>query len=108
MGKIISSRNAIIFTAFISIVLLVGGTIWKVQNESLQRSMTVVSKRITEGFQKCHFDDVCQKSQITLGELIHLGYAKEEVNPETKLYYSHDSIVRKDENNNYFFEEEAL
>ena len=96
MGKILSSRNVIVFTILAILVLLVGGTIWKVQSDSMNRSLTVVSKRITEGFQECQFDDVCKSDEITLGELIRLGYAEEEVNPETKLYYSHDSIVRKD------------
>ena len=104
MGKILSSRNVIVFTILAILVLLVGGTIWKVRSDSMNRSLTVVSKRITEGFQECQFDDVCKSDEITLGELIRLGYVEEEVNPETKLYYSHDSIVRNEEND-YIFEE---
>ena len=103
MGRILSSRNVIIFTVLVILVLVVGSTIWKVRSESLNRSVTVVSKRITEGFQKCQFDDVCTEDEITLGELIHLGYAEEEVNPLTKLYYSHDSMIRKDKES-YVFE----
>ncbi|HIR74504.1 TPA: hypothetical protein IAB95_03270 [Candidatus Ventrenecus avicola] len=104
MARILNNRNVIIITTLLILILLVGGTLWKVRTDSLNRSITVVEKRITEGFQACQFDDVCQNDEITLGELISLGYAKEEVNPVTKLYYSHDSIVRKEEND-YIFEE---
>ena len=103
MAVILNSRNVIVFTILVILALFVGGTIWKVQNESMSRRLTVVSKRITEGFQKCQFDDVCKNDEITLGELITLGYAKEEVNPKTKLYYSHDSVVKKD-GDHYVFE----
>lgn len=103
MGRILSSRNVVIFTVLVILVLVVGSTIWKVRSESLNRSVTVVSKRITEGFQECQFDDVCKSDEITLGELIRLGYAEEEVNPLTKLYYSHNSMIRKDKES-YVFE----
>ena len=51
------------------------------------------------------WDDICTEDKITLGELITLGYAKEEVNPQTKMYYTHNSYVLISENNYTFYEE---
>ncbi len=105
MGKIINNRNCILFTIFFSILLIVGLTIYKVYDTHIKRNFLVVEKRIIEGAKECVWDEICDTNKITLGELIILGYAKEEVNPQTKMYYNHNSYVLIHENTYTFFEE---
>ena len=105
MEKVINNRNCILFTIFFSLILIIGLTIYKVYDTHLKRNFSVVEKRIIEGAKECVWDEVCTEDKITLGELITLGYAKEEVNPQTKMYYTHNSYVLI-ENNNYSFHEE--
>lgn len=103
MAKIINNKASIIFTICFSFIMIIALTVYKVNQEHLRRSFLVVEKRIVEGAKKCVWDGVCKEDEITLGTLITLGYAKEEVNPQTKMYYSHDSIIKKD-GENYIFQ----
>ena len=95
---IINNKTSLLFTFLVIVVLLIGMTIYKVSEIHLQRSFTVTEKRIIEGAQACVWSDVCKESRITLGTLINLGYVKEEVNPKTKMYYSHESYVEIKDN----------
>ena len=105
MEKIMNNRNCILFTILFSLILIIGLTIYKVYDTHLKRNFWVVEKRIIEGAKECVWNDECSAGKITLGELISLGYAKEEVNPKTKMYYTHESYVLV-ENNQYTFYEE--
>lgn len=104
MGKIINSKTSIFFTIAFSLILLIGLTIYKVNTEHMKRNFAVVEKRIIEGAQACVWNDDCTEGTITLGNLISLGYAKEEVNPKTKMYYSHNSYVEVKDNVYTFYE----
>lgn len=105
MAKIVNNRNCILFTVFFSLILIIGLTIYKIYDTHLQRSFLVVEKRIIEGAKECVWNDECKESKITLGQLISLGYVKEEVNPKTKMYYNHNSYVINKDNNYTFYEE---
>lgn len=93
----------ILGTFLIIIFSLMIGTVIKVQEEHLRRNLLVVEKRIVESALECVYDNHCEDKDMTLGLLIEKGYAKEEVNPKTKMYYSHDSLLKK-ENNTFIFE----
>ena len=69
--------------------------------KNTERKTLVATKAIIEGAESCYYDNVC-KEEITLGELITLGYAKDTVNPKTNLYYSHDSKIIKKEDSFIF------
>ena len=103
MAKIINNKTSIIFTICFSFIIIIALTIYKVNQEHLRRSFLDVEKRIIEGAKECVWNGACNENEITLGDLINLGYAKEEVNPETKMYYSHDSIIKKN-GEDYVFE----
>ena len=105
MEKVINNRNCILFTIFFSLILIIGLTVYKVYDTHLKRNFSLFEKRINEGAKECVWDDICAEDKITLGELITLGYAKEEVNPQTKMYYTHNSYVLISENNYTFYEE---
>lgn len=96
----------IIFATFLlSVLLIVSFSILKVQKRHDEMVILVSEKKITEAAMNCYFDDQCLfDDKVTLGELIQKGYLKEEVNPITKMYYSHDSYVEKKENTYLFVE----
>ena len=94
----------VLMTLLLACILITVTTLYKVQKRHEERLVLVTEKRITEGATNCYWDDVCKDSYVTLGELIELGYAKEEVNPITKMYYSHNSYIEKD-GNTYTFHE---
>lgn len=102
MEKMSKNYNIIIFTIVIMIVFLMAGTVYKVEKEYQNRKVLVVEKRIIEAAINCINDDRCNTKEITLLSLIQKGYLKEEVNPITKMYYSNDSVVKK-ENGVYSF-----
>ena len=104
MEKILNNRNSILFTITIILLLLVGLTVYKVYEKHMTRSFLVVEKRIIEAAKSCVWDGVCNEKEILLGKLITSGYAKGEVNPKTKMYYSHNSYVLVNENQYTFFE----
>ncbi len=91
-------------TIFIALLVIVVSTFYKVKKQHEDRVVAVTEKRITEAAMKCNWDGICTEDLVTLGELIHLGYAKEEVNPITKMYYSHSSYIEI-EGNTYIFHE---
>lgn len=85
------------------IAALILGTIYKVYEIHMNRSYLVVEKRIVEGALSCVYDGKCEDSDITLGALISKGYASDEINPKTKLYYERDSVIKK-VNDTFVFE----
>jgi len=89
-----SRFKMIIFTILISVGCIVGFSFYKIQKQHEAKILIVSEKRIEEAAQECYYDNVCEE-KVTLGELIHYGYSKEEVNPLTKMYYSKDSYVEK-------------
>ena len=103
MDKILNNRNSILFTIIVILLLLIGLTVYKVYEAHMARSFLVDEKRIIEAAKSCVWDDVCNENEILLGKLIEEGYAKEEVNPKTKMYYSHNSYVLVNENQYTFF-----
>ena len=97
-------QTRIVIATILIIALSLGiGTIWKVKNEHDKRAYEVVEKRIVEGALECVYHDDCQMQTMTLGTLISKGYAKEEINPKTKLYYAKDSLIKK-VNDTFVFE----
>ena len=94
----------IIFTILFSFVFVVGSTFYQANLEHQELSLLVVEKRIEEGAMHCYWDGFCESSKVTLRTLIEKGYAKEEVNPITKMYYSLDSYVEKN-GTEYIFHE---
>lgn len=99
-----TNRKIILVTFLLSVASISFYTFYKVQKNHLDLSILVTERRITEGAKQCVWDDVCKENQITLEELIRLGYAKEEVNPYTKMYYKKSSYVEKKENTYTFIE----
>jgi len=82
-----SNFKIISFTIFLSMLLVISFTIYKVQENHNKIVLLVSEKKIEESAAECFYEDKCTGSIVTLGELIQLGYAKEEVNPVTKMYY---------------------
>lgn len=99
-----SNFKWLLTTFVLSVGLIIVVSFYKVQAAHKKTILLVSSKRIEEGARACFQEDKCFGSHVTLGELIHLGYAKEEVNPITKMYYSHASYVEKKENTYTFVE----
>ncbi len=95
------NKVMIIFTILLILFFIIGGSILKVIQKNTERKTLVATKAIIEGAESCYYDNVC-KEEITLGELITLGYAKDTVNPKTNLYYSHDSKIIKKEDSFIF------
>ena len=104
MEKILNKQNWVILTILISLLLIIGLTIYKINAIHLERSFLVVEKKFIEGAKECVWDGVCTEDKILLGDLIKEGYVKDEVNPQTKRYYSHDSYVLKADNEYSFVE----
>lgn len=98
------SLKMILLTIVISIFCIVNYTLYKVYERHIKLMVLVTEKRITESAMNCYFDDVCVENKVTLKELVRLNYSKEEVNPKTKIYYSLDSYVLKNENTYTFVE----
>lgn len=95
----------IVFATFlISVFLIITFSVLKVEKRHEEMVLLVSEKKITEAAKNCYYEDSCQKEKVTLGELIQKGYLKEEVNPITKMYYSHESYVEKKENTYTFVE----
>jgi len=88
-----NNRSVCFVTFILVIILLGGGTFYKVGKTHSDLSFEVINKRVSEGALQCVWDDKCENGKISFGELIEKGYAKEEVDPFTKMYYSHDSVV---------------
>lgn len=88
-------RVVVLLTVFGIVASLVLGTVYKVYNIHLNRSYLVVEKRIIEGAEACVFDNKCNDEDMTLGVLISKGYASDEINPKTSLYYDRDSLIKK-------------
>ena len=86
-------RHIIIGTIFLAIAMIGAYTFYQVYTRHMDLTVMVVEKRITEAANQCIWDEVCKTYPVTLGSLIEKNYLKEEVNPITKLYYSHDSYV---------------
>ena len=97
-----SNLKVIILTLITSLIFLLGVSFIDIYKLHEKRVILVSQKRITEACETCFLEEECSGEKVTLGELISLNYLKEEVNPLTKLYYSHDAYVIK-ENNEYFF-----
>lgn len=89
-------------TFFLTVLLVLGISFYNAYKEHEKRLILVSEKRIIEACQTCFLEDKCEGKIVTLKELIQLNYLKEEVNPITKMYYSQDSYVAK-ENNTYVF-----
>lgn len=104
MARKMSNLKIIIFTILISLILLVGATFIDIYKTHKNRLILVSQKRITEACETCFLEEKCHSSKVTLQELIDLNYLKEEVNPLTKMYYSKESYVTK-ENDTYVFHE---
>lgn len=109
LSKIIMEKNMTNFklclgTLFISVFLVFGYSFYGVYKEHERRLRLVSEKRITEACETCFLEEKCNSSKVTLQELINLNYLKEEVNPLTKMYYSKESYVTK-ENDTYIFHE---
>ena len=99
-----SNLKVIILTFLISLILLVGVSFIDIYKIHEKRVVLVSQKRITEACETCFLEGKCNSSKVTLQELINLNYLKEEVNPLTKMYYSKESYVTK-ENDTYVFHE---
>ncbi len=97
-------RYIICITIVISGLLITAATFFKVTKNHTDRVILVTEKRITEAAKECVWNEDCKENKITLGYLIQKGYLKEEVNPITKMYYTHESYVLK-ENEQYTFHE---
>lgn len=93
-----NNRNIIIITISLILIIIIGGTIMKVQADHEKKESIVLEKRITEAAQECIYQDICSENKITLGFLIEKGFTNETVNPKTKMYYSHDSYVLVENN----------
>ena len=109
LSEIIMEKNMTNFklclgTLFISVFLIFGTSFYGVYKEHEKRLRLVSEKRITEACETCFLEGKCSQEKTTLEDLMTLNYLKEEVNPLTKLYYSHASYVLK-ENNTYVFYE---
>ena len=94
----------IYITFLLSMLIIVSFSIYKVQKKHDNFVLQVSEKRITEAAMSCYYEEKCFENKVTLGELIFMGYLKEEVNPKTKMYYSHESYVEKKENTYTFVE----
>jgi len=99
-----SNKKIVFITILISLASVSIYTFYKVQKRHLDLSILVTERRITEAAKECVLNDRCKENKITLKKLIELGYAKEEVNPLTKMYYKLDSYVEKKENTYTFIE----
>ena len=97
-----NQRVVVSGTILLVILSVIAGTSYKVYHIHQERSLLVVQKRIIEGARECVFDLVCKDEDMTLGVLIEKGYAKDEINPQTKMYYSRDSLIKK-ENDSFVF-----
>ncbi len=85
------------------LLLLVGGTGYKVYQIHQERNYMVIEKRIVEGALSCVYDGKCNDQDMTLDMLISKGYASDEIDPKTKLYYKRDSLIKK-VNDTFVFE----
>lgn len=84
------SRNKIIFwlTLFAAILILALPTFLNIIKNHQDRLYQVATKKIIESAESCFYDDVCEGTTITIGELKKKGYLKEDVvNPKTKMYF---------------------
>lgn len=99
-----SFKKAFCLTFLISVVSITITVFYKVKKEHLDLNVLVTERRILEGAQNCYYEDRCFDGQVTLKELLEMGYIKEEVNPSTKMYYSHDSYVEIAHNTYTFVE----
>ena len=97
------NKTIILITILTIIISICIATSWKVNEQHLQREVQVVEKRIIEGAIECFNKDECKGNEITLEALIDKGYAKKEINPLTKSYYSLDSYVYIKDQNYYFY-----
>ena len=97
-----NSKVIVLLTFIVVVFSLIAGTAYKVYQIHQKRSYMVVEKRIVEGAIACIHDSVCKDEDMSLGFLIDKGYAKDELNPQTKLYYSRDSLIKK-ENQTFVF-----
>ena len=93
-----NSKVIVLVTFIVVVFSLIAGTAYKVYQIHQKRSYMVVEKRIVEGAIACIHDSVCKDEDMSLDK----GYAKEELNPQTKLYYSRDSLIKK-ENQTFVF-----
>ncbi len=90
------NRNFVIITIVLTLASVGFYSFYKINRRHNVRLMEVSTKKIVEKAKECVWDDVCTEDTITLGYLIEKGYLKEEVNPITKKYYSHESYVEKE------------
>lgn len=90
------NRNFVIITIVLTLASVGLYSFYKINMRHNARLTEVSEKKIIEKAKECVWDDVCTENTITLGFLIEKGYLKEEVNPITKKYYSHESYVDKE------------
>lgn len=86
------------------LLVLSGDTLYHAYSLHETRLLAVSHERIIDSAKQCIWDSKCNENKVTLGELIDKGYCEEEVDPITKLYYSHNCYVVKS-NNDYIFQE---
>lgn len=96
--------NKKIFKYFLGILLFffLVSTAYKAYIIHEKRVIGVTEKRMIEGAKNCFFDSNCTGNRVTLKELVAKGYLKEEVNPQTKMYYNENSYIRIQDQNYEF------
>ncbi len=87
---------------FLTILIVIGGTSYKVIKTNHHNLIMVSEKRIIEAAKRCLNDDVCKENKITLATLYANNYLEEEINPLTKEIYNKESYILKEENNYQF------
>jgi hypothetical protein len=88
------NKDIFCLALIIIILMIIGGTILKVNKNHENNLMLVSEKKITEAAEKCYKEGKCtDNSKITLQSLYANGYLAKEANPVTKEVYNSESYV---------------
>lgn len=91
-------------TLVIALGLIIGVTIFKVENVHNEKILLVESKLIIERAKDCINQKKCNNDIITLKELYENGFLERQVNRVTKEYYNEESYVTKKEDSYVFID----
>lgn len=96
------NKKIISITIIAIIIIIAGGTAYKVNKSHKDKLMYVSELYIIEHTKLCYNEKKCTTDVVTLKNLYDLSYLKNEVNPVTKEYYNENSYIKKEENNYSF------
>ncbi|MCI8575722.1 MAG: hypothetical protein HFI09_04555 [Bacilli bacterium] len=89
-----SSFKTTFWLTVLATILIIGlPTILKITKNHEERMYLVATKKILESAEACFYDDVCQDSMISLGDLKQKGYLDDVIDPQTKTYFEDDLML---------------